>query len=72
MKVLLILIEKVYMKIPVNTKHRLFPDNYKGHIRSYCLENCPEYCKNNDKWKYFDKDNEEWLKDGTMKLTCEG
>ena len=60
------------MKIPINTKHRKFPDNYKGHIRSYCSEYCPEHCKNNDKWKYFDKDNEEWLKDGTMKLTCEG
>ena len=60
------------MGIPANTKHRQFPDNYKGHIRSYCLEKCPENCKNNEKWKYFDKDNEDWFNDGTMKLTCEG
>ena len=60
------------MKTPVNTENRLFPDNYKGHIKSYCFEKCPENCKNNEKWKYFDKDIEDWLNDGTMKLTCAG
>ena len=64
------------MKIPANTKHRKFPDNYKGQIRTHCTQKCLESCKNENIWEYFDKDSDdeekEWYKDDTMMLTCEG
>lgn len=47
------IISQIYDEIPVNTKHLKFPKNYKGQIRTHCLEKCPEDCRNENNWEYY-------------------
>ena len=66
------LIFQIYRNVPVNTNHRTFPNNFKGEIRTNCNEKCPEDCKNENNWKYYDKNKDKYVKDGTIRITCEG
>ena len=45
-------------------------------IRTQCDEDCPEDCRNEKSWEYYNKDSDNedkmWHKDGTMKIICVG